>query len=238
MENINIRRLKKELLTVLIIIQLFWPLVTTCRCAIKHPQQLFCTSNYVMTAKVEEVTLNYVTQEKATELSPLGSLATVTYYVQVHHVYRFERGKGRRRSIPRRTKIHTPGSLYDCRASLQKDKTYIISGDVRGRKLWVNSCDWVQNMATMTYSQKMGLMKLYEKNCRCQVKCCTGSQCKRKKSARHRNMCRMDTGIFSCYTNYGICEYEQTKGQRGCSWKSNPDIDRCLTTHGYQSGLF
>ncbi|OWF56674.1 Metalloproteinase inhibitor 3 [Mizuhopecten yessoensis] len=226
------RGLLKTLMILLTTVQLFWPLVTSCRCAIKHPQQLFCTAQLVIVARVENITLNYVTGETGKDLYPVGSIESVTYHIKVQHVYRFERGRGRRRAIHRQTTINTPGSVYDCRVSLLQNTTYILTGHIRRGSLWVNSCGWVEDMAKLTYRQRTGLRSFYQDNCRCQVRCCTGSQCLHTTSARTNNQCMMDTGIFSCYTKYGICTYKRKNGQRGCVWKENPQIKQCLTVWG------
>ncbi|CAC5379957.1 unnamed protein product [Mytilus coruscus] len=93
--------------------------------------------------------------------------------------------------------------------------------DVINTELWIDGCSWVQEFKSLTKQNLIGLSKKYKQNCNCQIKHCTGRNCR-----HHQENCEFRHEIWGCYRDYGICDQKKLSGS--CHWKQNKDFYSCI----------
>lgn len=49
-------------------------------------------------------------------------------------------------------------------------RRYLLTGNIRGGKPWINLCNWSQDWDRMTAIQRKGFRRLYQRGCDCKVR--------------------------------------------------------------------
>ncbi|XP_063427315.1 metalloproteinase inhibitor 3-like [Mytilus trossulus] len=218
------------LIVVTIIISLAGLALSGCRCQIKHPQTAFCTHNYVIKVMVKAIkenlaengykqylSKNYNPDTVLYRRTPKKIILSRTYKIKILRIYKNSK-KFKQANIKL---VMTPGSYKSCGVILKKKRVYILAGDVINTELWIDGCSWVQEFKSLTKQNLNGLNKKYRQNCNCQIKHCTGRNCR-----NHSKNCEFRHEIWGCYRDYGICDHRPHSDN--CHWKQNQDFNKCI----------
>ena len=66
-------------------------------------------------------------------------------------------------------RILTPSHGASCGIKLKPGRRYLLTGNIRSGKPWINLCDFVHDWDKMTPIQRKGFRRLYAKGCDCKV---------------------------------------------------------------------
>ena len=67
-------------------------------------------------------------------------------------------------------RILTPSHDASCGIRLKPGRRYLLTGNIRGGKPWINLCNWNHDWDKMTAIQRKGFRRLYQRGCDCKVK--------------------------------------------------------------------
>ncbi|XP_076373608.1 metalloproteinase inhibitor 2-like isoform X2 [Tachypleus tridentatus] len=121
-----------------------------CSCMESHPQEHFCTSDFVALMKV-----------KGPGKSDYGK--NKSYQIRVKKEFKMT-DKARQALSHGFIRTYPNSSL--CSISL-KSTRYLIAGSLIGEKPWTSLCHFVKEWTTLTRKQKKGFRKLYQHGCGC-----------------------------------------------------------------------
>ena len=130
----------------------------------------------------------------------------------------------RQRSLSAKAYTFTLDSL--CGVKLNNNKVYLISGQVRKRKLELNQCHWNQEWPQITVRQRLGVRRFYRGNCACQISPCYTVFCDKKPKLKG---CGKPSGIDhnSCEWGHSYCI--QNAEKTACSWRKTSHYKSCIT---------
>ncbi|XP_043830341.1 metalloproteinase inhibitor 1 [Dromiciops gliroides] len=134
--------------------------VKACSCGPRHPQEDFCRSDMVVTAKFLSVPqLNH-------------TLSRLQYRIKV--VKKF---KGIA-PIPKFLTTPAQESLCGYRhKALLKSQEYLVAGRLLEGQLYVTSCSFVRPWSSLSPAQQLGFNQTYATGCSCQVQPCLSVPC-------------------------------------------------------------
>lgn len=66
-------------------------------------------------------------------------------------------------------RILTPSHGASCGIKLKPGRRYLLTGNIRSGKPWINLCNFVHDWDKMTPIQRKGFRRLYAKGCDCKV---------------------------------------------------------------------
>ena len=170
------------------------------RCTRKHCYYLyFSFPCLVIRAKVlfqEEYLDNF------TRIFDLRILKTYKGEHRLHEMDSVNVYGSRQRSLFAKAYTFTLDSL--CGVKLNNNKVYLISGQVRKRKLELNQCHWNQEWPQITVRQRLGVRRFYRGNCACQISPCYTVFCDKKPKLKG---CGKPSGIDhnSCEWGHSYC---------------------------------
>ncbi|XP_058510509.1 metalloproteinase inhibitor 2-like [Solea solea] len=175
----------------------------TCRCALRHPQEQFCSADIVMKAKV------------------LGGLKVgITSHgnssIKGYHIKQLKSFRGNCIEI---NTIYTHPSSASCGITLNYNTEYLLSGSLRDGRMHVSSCDFVKQWDKLTDSEREGVVSNYELGCGCKITHCYSSACTASSSAE----ClwgdeATETKLFGKRTTGYTCTM---KSDKSCAWCKN-----------------
>ena len=67
-------------------------------------------------------------------------------------------------------RILTPSHDASCGIRLKPGRRYLLTGNIRSGKPWINLCNFVHDWDRMTPIQRKGFRRLYQRGCDCKVK--------------------------------------------------------------------
>ncbi|XP_058795253.1 tissue inhibitor of metalloproteinase [Phymastichus coffea] len=183
-----------------------------CSCYYTHPQVHYCSSDFVIAAKVKE---------KMTQ-----GLET-TYKVKINRKFKLSNDSYNEHLYG--GLLYTSSIESMCGVHLSLGESYVVSGRVVEGKPRVSLCDLVTKWAEVTKRQRKGLKGLYAKGCMCDVSYTSFS---RKGEALHRangKLCAWEDnpGPMDCQEKHGIC----VSNQGSCFWMPSRPYDQCIREH-------
>ncbi len=66
-------------------------------------------------------------------------------------------------------RILTPSHDASCGIRLKPGRRYLLTGNIRSGKPWINLCNFVHDWDRMTPIQRKGFRRLYQRGCDCKV---------------------------------------------------------------------
>lgn len=185
-----------------------------CFCNLRHPQEIYCSSDFVAVLEVlnmEEIYGNTVPRH----MFPME----VNYTVNIGYVFK----RTDAFSTADRMHLYTGGSDGTCRVDLEVDKSYIVMGYVSDGKLYFGLCDWTLRSEELTEHVFRGLHYHYRRGCNCEIQKCYGDeQCNALNN--QNNTCPWRSSN-QCDVEYGFC---REGPDSSCAWRSNRMRRSCL----------
>ncbi|XP_077414190.1 metalloproteinase inhibitor 2-like [Vanacampus margaritifer] len=130
-----------------------------CRCAPRHPQQVFCQADVVIKAKVVSMT---------SAPGEVG-LKPIKYVIKQTKMF-----KGPKKNFDA---IYTASSSAACGVTLTTGIKYLFMAGLNSDgSLHITSCDFLKPWDDFSASQKK-LLKCYEMGCNCKITRCPSSTC-------------------------------------------------------------
>nr|AFB81539.1 tissue inhibitor of metalloproteinase [Tegillarca granosa] len=189
-----------------------------CYCDPAHPQQEFCTVDYVIKAKVREKIFIY-DADNTTEMP-----VEVKYVLKIKKIFKqtpaFE-------ELNDTTVAFTSSKDSLCGVDLNVNEDYLISGNVNGGRMDLHYCSWIEKYNNPTSIQKRGVRFLYKNGCKCQVFRCFGNGCNNPAAfgVDEDHNCAWERGLpGDCYARKGICK---KLGDGRCCWKRTHALKNC-----------
>ncbi|XP_069141404.1 metalloproteinase inhibitor 3-like [Argopecten irradians] len=182
-----------------------------------HPQDAFCSSDFVMRTTVTDITMVGDDPETA-DLDP-----QIKYNIIIDKVFKEPSVPSVEATcvVESLTSNATVGcffslcTLEQCSVQLDVDQTYLISGFVVDGQLKIDECGLHIPWEEVTSHMKIGLNKRYPNNCQCS----TGE-----------DKCIIDpppTDI--CFCQYASCVEVQKEGcAPECKWKKSNTFKSCV----------
>lgn len=194
--------MKKQILTAVLILFLGFLQqneVYACSCSRSHPQENYCTSDFVIVARIrKQFNLNY----------------QKVYKARIRKEFKMsEKAKIALKS----GKLLTAVSDSLCGAGLEVGKVYLITGRVQGLQAYISLCNFVKPWNNLTNRQRKGFRLIYSRGCNCLIS-------NMYHLPPRKNVCSWN--YTTCQQNYGIC-LQSPSGQ--CNWSKSIDLKRCIT---------
>ncbi|KAI1287394.1 Metalloproteinase inhibitor 3 [Halotydeus destructor] len=142
-----------SVVAVLVTLSLTTSSVDSCSCFVSHPQDHYCSADYVAVINVKR-------QGKIQR-------NMASYFVKVKRVFKM---------TPEAQKALNIGTVYtgldeaSCGRKFELNTRYLITGRVIGEKVWVSLCNFVQEWSSLTAKQRKGFRRLYSQGCQCKVR--------------------------------------------------------------------
>ncbi|XP_071850528.1 metalloproteinase inhibitor 3-like [Apostichopus japonicus] len=220
--------------------------IQCCICADVHPQEEYCTSDYVIQGRVTAKDETFIDYERHYHYqlsqslpsiivdyfsdfsSSVGFDATkkIVYTVDIEKVYKRNglTAKGATVEI-----IVTHHTKLDCTVHLSINQNYVIMGNVVDDQLKLEPCGSYRNVDRITKRQSQGLKRQYKKNCnKCSI-CGQYDYCDSTEG-----ICTLESASynFGSYGDGGNCEIDFArcgKNKKGiCVWLGGRDYKKCL----------
>ncbi|XP_026096529.1 metalloproteinase inhibitor 4-like [Carassius auratus] len=172
--------------------------VQACSCSPGHPQELFCTSEIVMRAKV--------TGEKIIHNNEnLPGMGTIVYEIEVIEVFK---GFDKINEIQR---VYTNEMSSICGVRLAFGE-YLLSGSILPEGFFISMCDYIEPWDKLSLMQKENLKYRYLKGCTCTIFTCIEKPCQ----PSTKNLC-----ILTDWTSLWPYEEGISVNQSACIRHSN-----------------
>ncbi|XP_048740948.2 metalloproteinase inhibitor 2-like [Ostrea edulis] len=167
-----------------------------CKCAVRHPQRIFCQSDYVIQGRI--------LREQSVDSW------RKRYEVKVQ-----ENFKNRYADPVRGSKvwIYTASSSPACGVMFDIGNKYVIAGsrDMKG-KLEASSCSWNVKVSDLSNFQRQALRNMsYKRNCACKIRGCPHARCEKSDG------CLVPYTNSNCYHRNALCK----QSGNTCSWTPN-----------------
>ncbi|GLV44389.1 Tissue inhibitor of metalloproteases [Carabus blaptoides fortunei] len=173
--------------------------VEACSCMPSHPQDQFCTSDFVIVARIRK--------ELTTDQHRI-------YKAKVKKEFKLsEKAKVALKS----GRLLTALSGAMCGVQLEIGKVYLITGRVSGLQPYISLCGLTKPWREVTSRQRKGFRVIYSRGCDCKISFYSFYPMSKDK-------CVWDN--MSCQRDHGIC-LRSPKGQ--CNWSKSLDLKKCLT---------
>jgi len=182
--------------------------VDGCSCIKRHPQEHYCTADFVVLAHVKRIVQS-------------NAKYNLAYKVRIKKEFKVtEQG----RAALAYGRILTPSHDASCGIRLKPGRRYVLSGTINQGKPWINLCNWHEEWDRMTSVQRKGFRKLYERECDCKVMECHwwGGRCPSTTSA-----CVWRTAFdkFDCQGEHSICVRND---DATCRWSHSRSFRECM----------
>jgi len=181
--------------------------VDGCSCLKRHPQEHYCTADFVVLAHVKRLVHNRSEYSRA-------------YKVRIKKEFKMSEAGRLALSYGR---ILTPSHDASCGIRLKAGRRYVLTGTINQGKPWINLCNWNHDWDRMTAVQRKGFRKLYRRGCDCKVMECHwwGGRCPSTTQA-----CTWRTAFdrFDCQEQHAICirNHDAT-----CRWSHSRAFRQC-----------
>ncbi|CAG2202334.1 unnamed protein product [Mytilus edulis] len=176
-------------------------------CELRHPQQQYCESDFVVLAGILDKDVIYHKE---------GFPMAIHYIVNIKKV--FKAGPEYENATKTMIISSTSGSGV---GELEMDVNYVITGTIMDDNLYTSICEWVKPYHNLTKAQKNGLRFKYDSGCQCEFSFCREGQCGQLDS---NNTCEWEFGImFDCYHDDGICFHNGEE----CFWRETRKFRQC-----------
>lgn len=190
-----------------------------CSCHKRHPQEHFCSADFVVLAQVKRIVTDRSEWSRA-------------YKVRIKKEFKVT-AKGRVALSYGR--ILTPAHASTCGIRLKPGRRYLLTGNIRGGKPWINLCNWSQDWDRMTAIQRKGFRRLYQRGCDCKVvECHWWSKC--PPPATSQAACTWSTASdwpLDCQQLHAIC-WRNAQGQ--CRWSQSRSLKECVRKNKKRKG--
>lgn len=181
--------------------------VDACSCRPAHPQDQYCSSDFVIVARIRK--------EMITDQNRIYK-AKIKKEFKVSEKARVALKSGR---------LITALSGSMCGVQLEVGKVYLITGRVMGLQPHINLCGLTKPWREVTSRQRKGFRLIYARGCDCKISFYSYHPMSKDK-------CAWDN--MSCQRDHGIC-LRSPKGQ--CNWSKSVDLKKCLTGGLKSEGL-
>ncbi|KAG8201111.1 hypothetical protein JTE90_028779 [Oedothorax gibbosus] len=191
--------------------------VELCSCFYSHPQEHYCSSDFVAVIRVKS--------------KSKGDYGIMAYHIKVKKEFKMT---DKARHALSQGLIWTSSHEAACGVTL-KPTRYLIAGKVRGDKPFISLCHFVQEWPTLSPKQKKGFRKLYQQGCRCKVRMPNFVRDFREphcawETFRDKN---------DCQSLYSLCvpSHQGPNSTETCSWVSTAQYRRCMKERKYEREL-
>lgn len=158
-----------------------------CSCSKRHPQEHYCSADFgtvLLSVFWNTLTTN---QKRPFKLNFFLSFFFNFHAVVLAHVKRIvhdrsEWSRAYKVRIKKEFKVTesgrqalsygrilTPSHDASCGIRLKPGKRYLLTGNIRSGKPWINLCNFVHDWDRMTPIQRKGFRRLYQRGCDCKV---------------------------------------------------------------------
>ncbi|KAK2724393.1 metalloproteinase inhibitor 3-like [Artemia franciscana] len=195
---------------VIIFISAIVDFVSGCTCSRMHPQEYFCTADFVIVADIHRFSMD-------------KSNYTRIYKVKIRKEYK---ASSKAREALSHGRLLSPATESMCGLNLEPGKRYLLAGRVNNGKSWISLCNWAQEWKKLTPGQKKGIRRLYYRGCDCKVEFCQrwDGRC-----PNFMNHCEWQTlpinGKEDCQANHAVC-YRGPTGS--CQWSQPKAYKSCM----------
>ncbi|NP_001292268.1 metalloproteinase inhibitor 3-like isoform X1 [Magallana gigas] len=198
----------------------------SCMCDITHPQNKFCSADFVIKATIVREDLEFA--NNADDI-PFPLMKNYTVQYKNTDIYKGSSLLGSSDTLV----IKTSGTPWNCGETFTLNKEYVISGFVSDGEFFTNHCQWNPEYLSLKPHQRRGLRHMYGQGCGCTVHYCRGDACDGDfpKSLNPNQAC-IWPGSYNtndCYAKYGFC-LPDVVGV--CNWKQNRMLRGCLKKEG------
>ncbi|XP_020832124.1 metalloproteinase inhibitor 1 [Phascolarctos cinereus] len=140
--------------------------VKACSCGPRHPQEDFCRSDVVVTAKFLSVPqLNH-------------TLHHLQYKIKVIKKFKGFDAVGGITLVPKFLTTPAEESLCGYRhKALSKNQEYLVAARLLEGQLYVTTCSFVRPWSSLSPAQQLGFNQTYATGCSCQVQHCLSVPC-------------------------------------------------------------
>uniref|UniRef100_F7ARG7 Metalloproteinase inhibitor 1 n=1 Tax=Monodelphis domestica TaxID=13616 RepID=F7ARG7_MONDO len=137
-----------------------------CSCGPRHPQEDFCSSDMVVTARfLSGPQLNH-------------TLSYLQYKMEIIKKLKGFDILGGITPVPKFLTTPAQESLCSYRfKALAKGQEYLVAGLLREDQLYVTSCSFVKPWSSLSPAQRLGFKQIYASGCGCHVQPCLSVPC-------------------------------------------------------------
>uniref|UniRef100_A0A1L8EDF8 Putative secreted metalloprotease n=1 Tax=Haematobia irritans TaxID=7368 RepID=A0A1L8EDF8_HAEIR len=210
----QITRLFTLLCPVVLTVLFFATPAKACSCLPAHPQEHYCTADYVALVRV---------MRKSNKLVP----NKVVYKLQVKKSYKMN-DEGQR--TLRHGRIMSSDSESMCGVNLELGRLYVIAG--RGNQL--NSCQYYKEYKKMSIVERTGFTGAYKKGCSCRIRLSFGN----RSSDKNLSFDECKWSPFSgsdCETRHSACfpsiNRSFSEPVIKCRWRKTVSYDDCRSSN-------
>ncbi|XP_048742765.2 metalloproteinase inhibitor 1 isoform X2 [Ostrea edulis] len=197
-------------------------LSSACTCDFPHPQNKFCSADFVVKATIIEEKLEFGEDVDF----PLMKHYKIQY--KKRDILKGEHLLGSQNEAV----IKTSGTPWNCGMTFTLNTEYLISGHAQEGELFTNLCEWNKEFSRLkegNHLQRRGIRRMYERGCNCTVFHCRGDACyypeARGLNPDHVCLWEGSYNTNDCYARFGFC-LPDTFGL--CYWKDNRKLANCL----------
>ncbi|XP_046442150.1 tissue inhibitor of metalloproteinase-like [Daphnia pulex] len=198
------------LLSALVILTAMATFADGCSCSKRHPQEHYCSADFVVLAHVKRIVHDRSEWSRA-------------YKVRIKKEFKVTESGRQALSYGR---ILTPSHDASCGIRLKPGRRYLLTGNIRSGKPWINLCNFVHDWDRMTPIQRKGFRRLYQRGCDCKVmECHWWGKCPSTTQA-----CTWDTAFdwHDCQSMHAICTRGNGGGGSGtCRWSHSKSYRQC-----------
>ncbi|XP_074057471.1 metalloproteinase inhibitor 1 [Macrotis lagotis] len=140
--------------------------VNACSCGPQHPQENFCRSDMVFTAKfLSDPQFNHTLHHLQYKIKVIKKFKGFEVLGGIPHLPKF---------------LTTPAQESLCgyrHKALAKNKEYLVAARLLEGQLYVTSCSFVKPWSSLNPAQQLGFNQTYATGCGCQVQPCLSVPC-------------------------------------------------------------
>lgn len=187
--------------------------VSGCSCMYSHPQEHYCSADFVAVVKVKS--------------KGKGDGTTTAYHVKVKKEFKVS---DKARHALSQGLLWTSSYDSTCGVSLRPTR-YLISGHIRGEKPWISLCNFVEEWPKLSSKQKKGFRKLYQQGCPCRVRMSRYVGPYGPSQHKRERYCSWDV-LYpghqeDCQALYSLC-VPSAQNSELCTWVSSSQYRRCV----------
>nr|AYC07538.1 metalloproteinase inhibitor [Hemiscorpius lepturus] len=124
-----------------------------CSCMNSHPQEHYCSADFVAVVQVKRARKNTINSVTA-------------YHIRTRRIFK---ANHKVEAALKHGLLWSSSKANSCGLRLKRRK-YLVTGHVTGEKPWVSLCNFVREWSTLTKKQRKGFRRLYGQGCRCKVR--------------------------------------------------------------------